>query len=58
MAISEEAKKITDWIYNAYGTGTGCLFGIDADKRGSVEAIVDVTFKHLQEDGKQEIERN
>ncbi len=40
MAISEQAKEITNNIYSAYGSGTGILFGIPAAFRGGVETIV------------------
>jgi len=40
MAISEDAKDITNRLYKAYGTGTGILFGIPSNLRSAVEAIV------------------
>ena len=46
MAISEKAKAVTQKIYNAYGSGTGYLFGIPPEHRYAVEAIVDVVLEH------------
>ena len=44
MAISEEAKKVTEYIYIAYGSSTGVLFGIPPAQRSAVEAIVQVAI--------------
>ena len=44
MAISEKAKKVTEGIYGAYGSGTGYLFGIPPEHRRAVEAIVDIVL--------------
>jgi len=38
--ISKEARRLTDGIYTAYGSGSGYLFGITPDKRPAVEAII------------------
>jgi len=34
------AKDFTDYLYNAYGSGTGVLFGIPSDCREAVYTIV------------------
>ena len=44
MAISDRAKEIVDHIYIAYGSHSGILFGIPADCRSAVEAVVQVTL--------------
>ncbi|MDP2951813.1 MAG: hypothetical protein Q8O76_00675 [Chloroflexota bacterium] len=46
--IKERAKRITDLIYHAYGSGTGYLFGIDPQWRSSVEAIVKITIELVE----------
>ena len=48
--ISEEAKRLTDGIYTAYGSGSGYLFGITPDKRPAVEDIVQVVLYQLEPD--------
>jgi len=40
MAISEEAKAITEHIYKAYGSFSGYLFGIPPPLRSAVEGVV------------------
>ena len=49
MAISDEAKKITEHIYIVYGSGTGVLFGIPPASHGAVEAIVQVTIDTIKD---------
>ncbi len=49
MAISEQAKEITERIYQAYGSGTGVLFGIPPAQKASVEAIVQATITFQEE---------
>jgi len=44
----EKAKEITDFLYDAFGSGTGYLFGISPEWRSSVEAIVGLTIEHLE----------
>ena len=46
--IKERAKQITDLIYQAYGSGTGYLFGIEPRWRSSVEAIVRITIEEIE----------
>ena len=54
MAISEKAKKVTEHIYNAYGSGTGYLFGIPPEFRCAVEAIVDIMLRLAGEEEEDE----
>ena len=53
MMISEEAQKITDILYKAYGTHTGILFGISSPE--IVGVIVQFTLEHSgnKEEGKE-----
>ena len=44
--IDKEAKEITKQMYMTYGTDTGILFGIPANLRLEVEAVVKVVLKH------------
>lgn len=44
MAISARAIQITDKLYVAFGTDSGIIFGIPANLRWSVEAIVQQTL--------------
>ena len=46
--VDEEAERITDLIYKAYGSGTGYLFGIPPDLRYAVEAVVLVVIRQLE----------
>lgn len=41
----KEIDKVTDGLYEAYGSGTGVLFGIPSHYRDSVRAIVKVVLK-------------
>jgi len=49
----EPSDKLVDGIvkqiYAGYGGGTGFLFGIPSNQRGSVRAVVKVTLKTLME---------
>ncbi len=47
MAISEKAFELLDFIYKTYRSNSGCLFGIEPDKRHAVEAIVQVILDKL-----------
>jgi len=49
MAISENAKQITEHIYKAYGTDSGVLFGIPPEHRSVVEAIVQCVLDIVSE---------
>ena len=46
--VNEEIQ-ITNLMYCAYGTDTGILFGIPADLRGSVEAVVKIAISDFQD---------
>lgn len=50
MAISERAKEITRWIYDAYGSGTGYLFGIRPGQFVAVSAIVQLALDAPREE--------
>lgn len=58
MSLTSEqkvrAKAITDLLYDAFGSGTGYLFGISPEWRSSVEAIVGLTIQQLEVDKKEE----
>lgn len=40
--LEEKVDKATEYLYNAYGSGTGVLFGIPSDLRPAVRTIVKV----------------
>ena len=40
MINDERIDDVTEELYNAYGSGTGILFGIPTNLRPSVRAIV------------------
>lgn len=40
--------EITESIYEAYGSGTGVLFGIPSELRSSVRAIVKLVLEQAQ----------
>ncbi len=42
MVDEKEIDNVTEDLYNAYGSGTGVLFGIPANLKSSVRAIVKV----------------
>jgi len=48
MSEKENAEKIVQCIYEAYGTGTGYLFGIHPESRSAIVTIVDSTLKILK----------
>ena len=47
--VDEEAERITDLIYKAYGTDTGYLFGLEPGWRCVVFQIVKQTIRFLEE---------
>ena len=47
MENKEKAKKITDCIYEAFGTNSGWLFGIHPESHDVVITIVEQTLKVL-----------
>jgi hypothetical protein len=55
---SKKAKDITEEIYQAYGTDSGYLFGIDPHDRAAVEAIVQVTIDMYKDKVGVEIDNN
>jgi len=54
MENKEKAKKITDCIYEAFGTNSGWLFGIHPESHGAVVTIVEQTLKVLDFQKKKE----
>ena len=42
MVTEEKINEIIEELYRAYGSGTGVLFGIPANLKSSVRAIVKV----------------
>lgn len=44
MDVNEKASEITDKIYNTYGSGSGCLFGLASSQRNITQAIVKATL--------------
>ena len=53
MDTEKQAKEFTEYLYDAYGSGTGVLFGIPSNCRESVYTIV----KLVIENDKKRIER-
>ena len=43
--IENRAKEIVDYIYHAYGSGTGVLFGIPSHCKESIYKIVELTLE-------------
>ena len=43
--IEKKAKEFTDYLYDAYGSGTGILFGIPSDCRQAVYVIVKLVME-------------
>ena len=43
--IEERAREITDYLYEAYGSGTGVLFGIPSHCKEAVYKVVELTLK-------------
>ena len=46
MTIGHEAQKILDYIYKAYGTNSGILFGIDSPK--TVAIIIQLALNYTR----------
>lgn len=49
MAITKSAKSVTEYIFKAYGSHTGYLFGIPPHLRGAVEAVVQCALDMQEE---------
>ena len=47
--LIKETADITDGLYNAYGSGTGVLFGIPSELRPSVASIIKSVIKKKSE---------
>ena len=45
MDTEKQAKEFTDYLYDAYGSGTGVLFGIPSNCRESVYTIVKLVMQ-------------
>ena len=43
--IEKKAKEFTNYLYEAYGSGTGVLFGIPSDCRDAVYTIVKLVME-------------
>ncbi|MEK6882363.1 MAG: hypothetical protein AABY22_22275 [Nanoarchaeota archaeon] len=43
--IEKKAKDFTDYLYHAYGSGTGVLFGIPSNYREAVYTIVKLVME-------------
>lgn len=43
--LKQKAKEFTDYLYEAYGSGTGILFGIPSDCKESVYVIVKLVME-------------
>ena len=41
----KKAKEFTDYLYDAYGSGTGVLFGIPSDCRESVYTLIKLVME-------------
>ena len=54
MAVSERVKEIVDYIYRAYGTDSGTLFGIPPHCRTAVESVVKVALDMVAQDEEDE----
>ena len=50
MIDEKEVDRITEDIYNAYGSGTGVLFGISADLKASVRVIIKLVLTRQGEE--------
>ena len=44
--IEIRAKEITNYLYEAYGSGYGVLFGIPSDCKEAVYKIVELTLEN------------
>lgn len=47
--IEKKAKEFTDYLYDAYGSGTGILFGIPSNCRDGVYALIKLTIERFSE---------
>ena len=47
--LKQKAKEFTDYLYNAYGSGTGVLFGIPSNCRDGVYALIKLTIERFSE---------
>ena len=45
FSLRMEAKEFTDYLYNAYGSGYGVLFGIPSNCRDAVYTIVQLVIE-------------
>ena len=43
--IEKKAKDFTDYLYDAYGSGYGVLFGIPSNCRDAVQTIVKLVME-------------
>ena len=43
--IETKAKEITDYLYDAYGSGYGVLFGIPPNCKEAIYKIVELTLE-------------
>lgn len=48
LILEERADKIMDYIYTAYGTDTGILFGIPAERKGAVREIIELVLEEVE----------
>ena len=44
--IEERARKITDYLYESYGSGYGVLFGIPPHCKEAVYKIIELTIEN------------
>lgn len=43
--LEQKAKEFTEYLYDAYGSGTGVLFGIPSNCRDAVYTIVKLVME-------------
>ena len=43
--MNDDEKRVVDALYAAYGSDSGCLFGLRPDQRSIAEAIVIATLR-------------
>ena len=43
--IEKKSKEFTDYLYDAYGSGTGVLFGIPPHCKDAVQTIVKLVME-------------
>ena len=48
--IEKKAKEFTEYLYEAYGSGTGVLFGIPSDCRDAVYTIIKLTIEKVSKE--------